>query len=377
MKNQGFQFEVENLMAQFMAAMDDIIIKRYNIDRVAQDQIQVRMLYAPKERVLADLTDKAQTIQLPVVAVSIGGITRDTTRVFNKIQGSNYISPNPKQAGKMPQPIPVNITVNFSILTRYQKDMDQIISNFAPYFDPYIVLSWRVPDMADFEIRSTVEWSNTIALTYPIGLAAGQVARVEAETSFTIKGWLYKALPDANSGDPLIFTIFANFFALSSIDGYQPNLPHDISYWEAKTLSATPIAEYLPSLLVYNLSAASLSASHAHIFGDIIIDDTLYSDLGIFYGLSSYSISATHFYGDGSGLSNVGAKKFVMVIGDGINTDYSVTHGFSSLNLLTQVYDYFSETLVYPSIQNTDMNNTLIHFKNPPSLSSYKVVIVA
>ena len=223
MKNQSFQFEVENLMAQFMAAMDDIIINRYNNDRIPQDQLQVRMVYAPKERVLTDLLDKAQTIKLPVIAVSIGGITRDTTRVFNKISGSNYASTNPKVAGKMPQPIPVNVTVNFSILTRYQKDMDQIVSNFAPYFDPYIVLSWRVPDMNDFEIRSTVEWSNNMSLTYPINLASGQTARVEGETSFTIKGWLYKTLPDANKGgggDPLIFTIYSTFNSLSSIEGY-------------------------------------------------------------------------------------------------------------------------------------------------------------
>ena len=127
MKNQSFQFEVENLMAQFMAAMDDIIIKRYNIDRVAQDQIQVRMLYSPKERVLADLLDKAQTIQLPVVAVSIGGITRDNSRVFNKIQGSNYLSPNPRVAGKMPQPIPVDFD---SLPKRYGSNHIQFCTIF-------------------------------------------------------------------------------------------------------------------------------------------------------------------------------------------------------------------------------------------------------
>ena len=85
MRDTPFQFEVENLIAQFISAMDDIIVKRYNANREAQDQLLVRMLYSPKERVLLDLVDKAQNIQLPVVAISIASIARDQSRVFNKI----------------------------------------------------------------------------------------------------------------------------------------------------------------------------------------------------------------------------------------------------------------------------------------------------
>ena len=94
--------------------------------------------------------------------------------------------------------------------------------------------------------------------------------------------------------------------------------------------------------------------------------------------MSSYSISATNFYGDGSGLTNITAniRKSVTVIGDNINTDYTITHGFSSLNTLSQVYNYVTGSLVYPSIQTIDSNNTLIHFNTPPTLSSYKVIII-
>ena len=42
-------------------------------------------------------------------------------------------------------PVPVNLEVSMSILARYMEDVDQIISNFAPYNNPYIILSWPVP----------------------------------------------------------------------------------------------------------------------------------------------------------------------------------------------------------------------------------------
>ena len=43
-------------------------------------------------------------------------------------------------------PVPVNLEVSMSILARYMQDVDQIVSNFVPYNNPYIILSWKVPD---------------------------------------------------------------------------------------------------------------------------------------------------------------------------------------------------------------------------------------
>ena len=63
------------MVQMFASAMDDIVVKRYNKYRDAQDSIRCRFVYAPKQRVLADLLDKAQNIQLPVVALTNGGIS--------------------------------------------------------------------------------------------------------------------------------------------------------------------------------------------------------------------------------------------------------------------------------------------------------------
>ncbi len=72
-------------MTQFIAAFNDVTINRYNKDREVKDKIHVRYVYAPKQRVLHDMVNKNQHITLPAIAVSIGGISRDSTRVFNKI----------------------------------------------------------------------------------------------------------------------------------------------------------------------------------------------------------------------------------------------------------------------------------------------------
>jgi len=272
MKNYSYQFEVRNLLLQFMAAMDNITIKRFNKSKEPQDSVAVRMLYAPKQRVVYDLTDKAQNIQLPVVAVSVGSITRDVSRVFNKIQGSNFDISDIHYTGALAQPVPVDIAVNFSIIGRYLEDIDQIVSNFVPYFDPYIVLSWTIPEMANHEIRSQVSWSGTVSYEYPQELAASSKSTVAANTNFTIKGWLFKSFPE--KGDAKIFKADANFFnyeglyletrSVSAVP--QPHRTSQYTFWKGLSGQATGIKgeSFLRIENVYLSGAPFLSASSLH-----------------------------------------------------------------------------------------------------------------
>lgn len=222
MNKQPYYFEIKDLITQFISAFDDVVISRYNKSRVIQDKIEVRYAYAPKERVLHDLINKSQHITVPAVAVSIGGVSRDESRVFNKITGSYSESPDltSEVSDLLPSPVPVNVSVNMSIITRFQTDMDQILSNFIPYTNPYIVISWKVP--TDFvqgrteEIRSEVEWSGDISLSYPTDLTPQSPYRVTADTSFTIKGWLF---PDNSKQDgKRIFYIDTRFIPVTGFE---------------------------------------------------------------------------------------------------------------------------------------------------------------
>jgi hypothetical protein len=87
-----------------------------------------------------------------------------------------------------------------TIVTKYQTDMDQIITNFVPYCDPYIIISWKLPGIkpsqVPFEIRSEILWSGNVNVGYPTELQGNQSFRVSADTSFIIKGWLFKKMDD-------------------------------------------------------------------------------------------------------------------------------------------------------------------------------------
>lgn len=149
---------------------------------------------------LFDLVNPAQNITLPVVSITIKSFSRDNNRVFNKNAGFYaYGSVSDRSPSDLTwyyrAPTPVNIEVEMSILARFQSDMDQILSNFIPFNNPYVILSWTVPKSFDLpytqEIRTEVLWSGNVSMEYPTDINGQQKAQIIANTGFTIKGFIF------------------------------------------------------------------------------------------------------------------------------------------------------------------------------------------
>ena len=197
------------MSTMFLNAMSDIVIKRFNVHKEVRDQIKTRIVYAPKQRVLNDLLNKDQNLQLPVISVNISGLSRDENRVFNKLMGTYSTPEGSKYSRNERMPIPINVNYTVTVMTRYQEDMDQIISHLLPYVNPYFTVSWRTPKRPDFEIRSNVFWDGTVNTEYPNDLNATQVARVISTLTFTFQGWLFQSISDEPIGN--IYTIHSTF----------------------------------------------------------------------------------------------------------------------------------------------------------------------
>lgn len=206
------------MLIQFIAAFDDIVIGRHNKNREEKEKIKVRYVHAPKERVLFDIVNKAQNLTLPVVSVNVTSVNRDETRVFSKNEYI-YQKSSLSATNYFRMPVPVNLTVSMSMMASYQSDLDQIISNFVPYTNPYVIISWKIPEAFGLpninEIRSEVLWDGTVALDYPTDIDGSNKPRFIATTTFTIKGWLFPEAP--NDVYKNIYFIDSNFHSVSEI----------------------------------------------------------------------------------------------------------------------------------------------------------------
>jgi hypothetical protein len=309
-KNWTFNKEIQILLEQFTAAFNDIIIKRFDNTGNTIPPLsgsKVNFVYAPKQRLFNTLLNPSPGgITLPAIGISISGISRDTNRVVNKLSGFSVDTftgkalDDTKKAYK--QPIPININLNMSIVTRYQTDMDQIISNFAPYCDPYIVISWKLPGSKgkDYEIRTEILWSGSVNLNYPENLSPTQPFRIVADTSFVIKGWLFKK---TNEFYKKIYIINSDFTAigeeqeewdydlLQDIDNLLPTDTESLST-NSISFSARPQIRYITPSNIYLQNLTQSIVKEIEIYGESFLNiENVYlsaSNPNIFYQPVSY-----------------------------------------------------------------------------------------
>jgi hypothetical protein len=210
-KKETYNFEIKDLLTQFIAAFDDTVIKRFNRDRTERQKVEVRYVLAPKQRVMYDVVNKAQNITLPVVTIDLQSVSYDSSRAFNKMD-KLYNYTNEIDNTSVDMPTPINLEVSMSILGRYMSDVEQIVTNFAPFTNPYIIICWKEPSETgnDIEIRTEVLWNEQISFNNPTETTYSDKFRIVADTAFTIKGWLFRS---KNEKSKPIYFIENNFIA--------------------------------------------------------------------------------------------------------------------------------------------------------------------
>ena len=263
------------MLSQFVAAFDDCFVMRYTKDGTPKEKISVRYVMGPKQRVMYDIVNQAKNITLPVISIEQKSIRRDSPRIQNKEQAIRRHHRTNDGISKIPQPVPVQLSLNVSIVAAYKEDIDQIVSNFIPWCNPYFIISWKVPDEfgLDFtdEIRSEVSWSGEVTYESPLDITAQDKYKIVANTSFTIKGWIFPAMETPVAP---IYVIKSNFHAVSTSDnlyGYDsyPSLSSG-NYTQTDTIaiSAYPqiTNEFYNGIPIRSNFTIGLSNDNNHIF---------------------------------------------------------------------------------------------------------------
>lgn len=226
-------------ITQFVAAFDDAFLYRYTKDFEQKEKINVRYVFGPKQRVLYDIVNQAKNITLPVISMEQTNIKRDSSRIQfkdQKITRSNINDNN--SIARIPTPVPVTMDINVSIVANYKEDIDQIVSNFIPWCNPYFIISWKVPEEfgMDFidELRTEVTWGGVVDFENPTNIDHSEKYKLVGNTTFNIKGWLFPALETPQAP---IYVVNTNFVAVSSgsiLNGYD-------DYWSLSGQDTTDV----------------------------------------------------------------------------------------------------------------------------------------
>ena len=193
MQEYNYNFEISKNLKMLEHVLDDIEIRRYeDMTGRMTDRVKVNFIYGPKTRILQDIKGQPDTVKLPIIAMTVTGMSRDDTRNKNKNESIMYKNVNGGFDNM--RPVPWNIEVEINILGKFQQDVEQIIQNFSVFFNPYIVYSVKEPKTGN-ELRIETSWDGNISLDYPT--VGGQLEnklpyRLTATAKFTIKTWLFR-----------------------------------------------------------------------------------------------------------------------------------------------------------------------------------------
>lgn len=344
MEQQPFYWEIKDVLTQFVAAIDGSVVRRYNNNRESKERIAVRYVYGPKNRVLGDIVVENSNLTLPVVSIDLKSVSRDPNRVFNKndsfYQNGNR-SATPSIITRFRTPVPVKLDVSMMIAAGFQVDLEQIISNFVAYFNPYIALAYKVPSNIgpeyDLEVRSKATWSGTVSVTSPTDMTHLTKIKRTADTSFTIDAWIY---PEAIDHQEPIYFIDTHFYAIKSeFDNYYSLSGQDF------TLSSYP--------------AGAQHKDSFYLSGTPTISD-------IFFSLSGQNLPL-----DNSITFQGPQQRYLLLYGENFSKLESVMLSASNDSVYPQIStypsEYYGDVVAYPLSTYRVLNDNMIEVQLPYS----------
>jgi hypothetical protein len=144
---------IRKYIVLFGSLFTDIYIERTDAEGDVQQNVKVPLSYGPKEWYLAQYynnTDLERPINrvLPRMAFEIVSMQYDASR---KLNTTNEIRKTNEFLGtmtRMPGPVPYNLHIRLSVITRNADDGTRIVEQIIPSFTPEITLTLNVvPDM--------------------------------------------------------------------------------------------------------------------------------------------------------------------------------------------------------------------------------------
>jgi len=201
MKLESYNRELVYATAMFMDVFNNIKITRNN-----GKKLRVKCLNGQRSRIYKSLENPQRTsIQPPIISISRIGIERDPARVADMnrhlLQQSSSI-PN----YDIYPPNPIDITFQISIITKYQSDMDMVLSNFIPFSHQSFFVKTPNPKDPDEIINHEVIWNGSISEEDKSEISFEDLDLREATTEFTFKTWIWPGKPTSGIADGQIIT---------------------------------------------------------------------------------------------------------------------------------------------------------------------------
>jgi hypothetical protein len=142
-------------LIQFLDMLNEIYVARYDNDGNITKTVLVPVKFGPKEKAYYWVKEYSTEEQLPIISVTLMSIDYDSTRLGNK-NVDIVVSKDYEQATQeiVKNLVPYNFLLNVNIWALHIVDIDQILEQILPFFNPFTMIRIGVPELdANIELK--------------------------------------------------------------------------------------------------------------------------------------------------------------------------------------------------------------------------------
>ena len=208
MKDFYYYHVFRKSITQFLDLFNEIQIKRYDRNGNFLKYIKVPLKYAPKEKIWYWLNERKDDEILPIMSASMNGVEYSLERQTNKHK--HVVNSGSASGGsgitRYLNPVPYDITFQLQIWTLYMHDIDQILEQILPFFQPFVYIRIPIPELfADFEAK-VLFGAATPEFESEYGDDGWRVLKYSLD--FTLQTYLFKPIEEKG----LIEQMYVNFY---------------------------------------------------------------------------------------------------------------------------------------------------------------------
>ena len=177
----------------FLNIFRNVQIERLNAEGTVTGYKKVPLKFGTKEKVWYWLHQKKNDEMLPMMSVILNSVEYTPERQANKMRSiikSTSISTG--ELNKFLNPVPYNFEFTMSIWSLHMVDVDQILEQILPYFNPTISIRINIP-----ELDATLDLKVIFLMCTPdisMELQDEDIRVVKWNLDFSVQGYLFQPL---------------------------------------------------------------------------------------------------------------------------------------------------------------------------------------
>jgi len=187
MKQHFFYKCFRKTIIEFLNIFNDIKIAKYNKDGNIIKYIDVPIKLAPKSKFYYWLYDRKHEKRFPMISAEVTGIEHANDRLSGKHE-ANFIESVDGTTEYYMTPAPYDIEFELKIGAEYISEMDQIVEQILPFFNPFVYTKVDTPELnSTFNIKVLFQG---MSVDQDVEIAEDEYRKVVWTMTFRVQSFL-------------------------------------------------------------------------------------------------------------------------------------------------------------------------------------------